>query len=652
VGWAVGHGANRRGPTRPAQAPSAARGRGNVAGHAAVLVVVWLVCVGYLGLRADRGWIPHDEGLLGQTAERVLAGELPHRDFDDTYTGGLALLHAAAFRVLGVELRSLRLVLLLFCCAFIPVVYWIAARETPPLVAGLVTLVCVAWSVPNYFAGLPSWYNLFFATFGTAALLRHVETGRRRWLFVAGLCGGCAIVVKTIGLYFVAAALLYLLYREQLLQPPRAGDDRARPGGLAAVTVPAVIAFVAATSVLVSLAGGLMAVVQFVVAPAALCGVLAWSELRAGGRGVPARLRELAGTVLPFAAGVALPCALFAAPYVVTGNAGALLHGVFVLPQQRFEFAVFSLPPLWTLLAVLPLALLLFVPLRARAEPTLLAIVAVLFVVAAAFGWEEHVYATMWHSARSAVVAGTLAGAAVLVAAARSATLSVERRLALFVVLASAALVNLVQFPYAFGIYLCYAAPLIVLAIVYVVAASPAASARVHVGILLVYLVFAVAWVNRGFIRDIGGRFTVIEQSTRLDGTRAGLRVSAPEADLYRRLVAVIQAHSADGDFIYATPDCPQVYFLAARRNPTRTFYDFFDADYGADPPRRRDRILALLADRNVDVIVISWQAEFSRTYDPDLVRALVERFPNQVSVGIEERPGPASFTVRWRERP
>ena len=42
-----------------------------------------------------------------------------------------------------------------------------AARFVPPISAALVTAVAVAWSVPNYFASMPSYYNLFLATFGT-----------------------------------------------------------------------------------------------------------------------------------------------------------------------------------------------------------------------------------------------------------------------------------------------------------------------------------------------------------------------------------------------------------------------------------------------------------------------------------------------------
>lgn len=625
-------------------------------GYTAVLLAVAIVAVGYLAFRADRGWIPHDEGLLGQSAERVLAGELPHRDFDDTYSGGLALLHAAAFYVLGVDLRAMRVVLLLFASAFVLTVYWIAARVVPPPIAGVVTLTCVAWSVPNYFAGLPSWYNLFCATFGIAALLRHVDTGRARWLFLAGLAGGCAITIKSIGLYFVAVGLLYVVYREQLSQPERAADAPPRPGALAPLTVPAVIAFVAVTSLLVSVAGGLMAVAQFVVAPAALATLLAWNELRLGGAGAIVRLGALLRTALPFLAGVALPCVLFALPYLATGALGRLLYGVFVLPQQRFEFAVFSLPPLWTLVAGAPLAVLLALPLVAggsavrKAERMLVPCLGLVVVIVAGWGFAPSVYAGVWYAARATLVVGTLAAAAVLFTATRTRRLGAEERLGCFVVVAGAALVNLVQYPYAFGIYFCYAAPLIVLAIVYVVSAESTPPARAHVCFLVAALVFGVVWLNRGFVRDIGGRFTALEQETMLDGPRGGLRVSAPEADLYRRLVAAVRTHSAEGDYIYATPDAPQVYFLAGRRNPTRTFFDFFDADY-ADQPARRARLLALLEERDVPVVVINYQAEFSRTYDPELVRALVARYPHQQRVAMDVWPGPATFTVRWRDR-
>src|SRR2546422_69633 len=104
------------------------------------LGIVWVVSAVYIFGFIDRGWIPHDEGSLAQMAERVLNGELPHRDFDDIYTGGLSFLHALAFRLFGTTLLSLRLVLLMAFLAWLPAVYYVAGRFVPPLAAGLATL--------------------------------------------------------------------------------------------------------------------------------------------------------------------------------------------------------------------------------------------------------------------------------------------------------------------------------------------------------------------------------------------------------------------------------------------------------------------------------------------------------------------------------
>ena len=69
----------------------------------------------------NQGWVPHDEGALGQAAERILAGQVPHRDFDDIYTGALAYLHAASFAVAPHASTTLRIPLFLFALAWVGV---------------------------------------------------------------------------------------------------------------------------------------------------------------------------------------------------------------------------------------------------------------------------------------------------------------------------------------------------------------------------------------------------------------------------------------------------------------------------------------------------------------------------------------------------
>src|SRR6266700_7747426 len=78
--------------------------------HTVLLLIVMTLSIGYMATHLKRGWVPHDEGTLGESAERVLNGELPHRDFDD-YTGGLTVVHALAFREFGFNSASMLIVL-------------------------------------------------------------------------------------------------------------------------------------------------------------------------------------------------------------------------------------------------------------------------------------------------------------------------------------------------------------------------------------------------------------------------------------------------------------------------------------------------------------------------------------------------------------
>jgi len=119
------------------------------------LAVVLILGALYLWQYLDRGWVPHDEGTLAQSAERVLQGQLPHRDFDEVYTGGLSYWNALAFRVGGVRLTSIRWALFLAFLVWLPAVYFLATRWASIPVALLVTGLAVTLSVPNYSAASP-----------------------------------------------------------------------------------------------------------------------------------------------------------------------------------------------------------------------------------------------------------------------------------------------------------------------------------------------------------------------------------------------------------------------------------------------------------------------------------------------------------------
>ena len=198
-----------------------------------VCLVLWLATGAYLLPFVDRGWIAHDDGMLGQAAERVMAGELPHRDFYDPYLGGLAYLHALGFKILGVRLVSLRVAA--FC-------------RDARMGAGCL-LPCGAFRSPNKrgtrYGGRRRMersellrqhavvLQLVPRDVQYAALFRHIERGGRRWLVLAGCCGGLSFLVKSVGIFFLVAGSLFLLFRAQIESRRDAEvDDRPSTGFL------------------------------------------------------------------------------------------------------------------------------------------------------------------------------------------------------------------------------------------------------------------------------------------------------------------------------------------------------------------------------------------------------------------------------------
>src|SRR5579884_1441844 len=113
-----------------------------------IFLVVWVATVTYAAVVLRWGWVPRDDGFLAHAAERVLRGEIPHRDFQDVYVGLLSYLHAAAFRIWGTNLGSLRYPLLAGFALFVPAVFWIASRIFGWLGAALTTIMAAVWSIP------------------------------------------------------------------------------------------------------------------------------------------------------------------------------------------------------------------------------------------------------------------------------------------------------------------------------------------------------------------------------------------------------------------------------------------------------------------------------------------------------------------------
>ena len=597
--------------------------------------MVLLLSALYAAHGLKRGWVPADEGFLGQSAERVLQGELPHREYSEGYTGGLTFLNAAAFRILGTNLASLRYMLFLFFLLWVAAYYYAATHFVSAPVSAALTLLAVAWSIPNYSAAMPSWYNLFFATFGVAALLRYLETERRGWLFAAGLCGGVSLLFKITGLYFVAGVLLFLMFRERLT-PGEQSDRRGETIVYRIFLLATVLFYEALVFGVLQRAGHPAIFLYFWLPELAIGAAIFWFEF-CSRESRSQRFSFLFRELVPFAAGVGVPLAIFLGRYVLAGSQSRLIE-ILTFAGRQLDVAVFE-PSLLKVVGGVFLNLMLIAAaflMRGKVAKAAAALFIMVVPVALLLAWKErYVDRAIWGAIWCLLPVMVVCGVALLVRGSlrRRADSLLEQKI--FLVLSVTAACSLIQFPFTIPIYFCYVAPLAFLAAA-AVSCLKEPPKWIAIGALCLALAYVVLEVTPGFIEDMGEQYSPDKQVATLTLPRAGgLRVYPGQARIYEELAIILKQH-ARGEYIYATPDCPEVYFLNGFRNPTPTLYDLAD-----DPVGRTERILQTIQQHDINLVVLNAYPQFSPPVPTDLRAALESEFPNRALAG--------KFEVRWK---
>ena len=415
----------------------------------------------FVASQLNHGWVPWDDGTLAQSAQRVLLGELPHRDFAELYTGGLSFLNAGVLWLTGGNLFWLRAPMFLLFLAYLSCVYLIARRFASPTVATLAALFAVAWGPPVYPAAMPSWYTLYLAVIGAYFLVRHHETGRRGWLFAAGVAGGLSICCKITGVWYVLAVALYLVYRAQE-RPAEAG---ARHEGSAA-RASAEGRLRCDTRRLRPVVGAVLAeklgpaeAVNLLLPVVAICALTVWRGFRTEPEGAES-LTSMFGSAIPFLAGVTVPVLVLAAPYLATGSLGDLYTGLFVTPRGRLESGYYgTAAPAAFVFSIPVLVVLLALRRRTRAARNTDVAASVALGVLLLLSTVTLVgYLTMWYTTTSLLPVGIIVGVAVL---ARDADPGPRvRQTPVFLLLSLSAFIGLVQFPFGAPVYFCFVAPL------------------------------------------------------------------------------------------------------------------------------------------------------------------------------------------------
>lgn len=614
-------------------APSSRENRFQFSGKTWItLVVVLLISAAYAGFYLNRGWIPHDDGAFALSAQRVMRGELPHRDFQEIYTGGLAFLHAGAMRVFGDRLVVMRYPLFAFFLLWTLSLFFITRRFASDLVSAAATLVAVAMSIPNYSAAVPSWYNLFFATFTIHFALRFIETNSSKFLFFAGLCGGLSCLAKISGLYLIAAVLLFLVFYEQ--EQHRA---EVRTPGLRIFHYCVILGcfvFVVGLFRMLGAHHDASHLYHFVLPGAAVCGLLIWRELSSEYSRDTDRWRTIGSLAGTFAAGIAIPIGLFLIPYILSGSVTSVIHGLFVVPFKRLVFAaVFPSEAQYIPATLLLCVLLVAGTYRGRDLPRPAKYV-IAFAFAAAFYQSclsDQAYRLVWKSLALAIPLTVLY--AVFDTYVRQKPAFGQRE-PLFLILCVLAVCGLIQFPFGAPIYFLYVAPLLPLAWIAIASFHREWSRFVFGVTALTIACFFVFLVTPSFVMEMGR--TVIPEVNKLEMNipiAKGLRVNSVQVANFETIMDLVRQHDT-GEYIYCTPDCPELYVLAEKRNPVYGVFDFL-----GDPPDT-PKVLATLDQDQVNLVAIKLRPAFS-PLPKALVAELRSRYPNKSIVG--------NYEVRWK---
>lgn len=202
-------------------------GRGRIVEVAAVALALTAVTAGYMSL-AWYGFDLLDEGYFLTHARRIQLGGLPYRDFDAPYTPGIFYLYAWILDRFGAGMELLRAPAVIGRTVSFLALYLLARRLTSPFFAALAPLVILLIDrAPPYWSIHPGWIATPATLLAALAVVRFLDAGRARWLFLAGAAIGVSFAFKQNLAAFLLMALLWLLAVRERSLPVVAHDDGA-----------------------------------------------------------------------------------------------------------------------------------------------------------------------------------------------------------------------------------------------------------------------------------------------------------------------------------------------------------------------------------------------------------------------------------------
>lgn len=173
----------------------------------------------------DHFWHSRDDGYFAHTADRLLNGEVLHRDIQTPHPGIIHFLHAFSFWLFGADLHALRIFPALATWLQAGVAFYLM-RDRGPLAAFAAALAFSTAAFPLFPSPTQHWTCLFLVVILMAVLVEWPGHGWLKLVLLGAICGATIGLRQPSGV-FVAMAVSLICFS----QAEEASD--ARDGGLA-----------------------------------------------------------------------------------------------------------------------------------------------------------------------------------------------------------------------------------------------------------------------------------------------------------------------------------------------------------------------------------------------------------------------------------
>jgi hypothetical protein len=150
-----------------------------------------------------------DEGFLAYGAVRVMEGQIPNRDFVSLQPPSSFYTAAAAFKLLGTSLASLRILGLVIYLTIPILIYAILRRMTSPPIAFAGAIPALILGIPYFnFVPFAVWQGIGTSTAAALFYLWAIDFRRGALALASGILTGASLLLRQDQAFYVALSVI------------------------------------------------------------------------------------------------------------------------------------------------------------------------------------------------------------------------------------------------------------------------------------------------------------------------------------------------------------------------------------------------------------------------------------------------------------